>query len=207
MAMKHAFAISVVCSSLIFFFAYLKVIISIPIFLFGSRDLIMYLVPVISAIFPVILGIVSFTGALYAIRELRKNSERWYLAVPFAISLGILCISNPLDLARGGHNLEFFYISQVLATITSIGFFLSFPDVNRNLTRYFAAFSGVVGIFEIYHTSTLVPILLNPHGSSDALFVVLIIISWMFLMPAIGACFIATAFKVREKALPVLQQT
>ncbi len=204
MSMKRAFAISVVCSSLIFFFAYLMVIIPAPIFLFGSRDLIMYLVPVVSEILPVFLGIVSFTGSLYAIRELRKNSERWYLAVPFAISLGIVCISNPLDLARGGHNLEFFYLSQVLAIITSIGFFLSFPDVNRTLTRYFAAFSGVVGIFEIYHTSTLVPILLNPHGSSDALFVGLIVISWLFLMPAIGACFIAIAFRVREKDSPVL---
>ncbi len=182
------------------------VIISTPIILFASRDLTAYLVPLMSEIFPVFLGIVSFTGTLYAIRELRKNSEQWYLAVPFAISLGILCISNPLDLARGGHNLEFFYLSQVLATITSIGFFLSFPDVNRNLTRYFAAFSGVVGIYEIYHTSTLVPILLNPHGSSDALFVGLIIISWLFLMPAIGACFIATAFQVRGTVLPVLQQ-
>jgi hypothetical protein len=204
--MKHAFAISVFCSSLIFFFAYLMVIISTPIILFASRDLTAYLVPLLSGMFPVFLGIVSFTGTLYAIRELGKNSERWYLAVPFAISVGILCISNPIDLARGGHNLEFFYLSQVLATITSPGFFLSFPDLNRNLTRYFAAFSGVVGIFNIYHTSTLVPLLLSPHGSSDALFVGLIALSWLFLMPAVGACFIATAFQVREKALPVLQQ-
>jgi hypothetical protein len=201
--MKNIFSVSVFCSGLIFFFAYIKVVISSSIIALTGRDLTAYLVPVVSAIFPVFLGIVSLSCSLYAIRELRKNSERWYYAIPFAFSLGILCFSNPFDLARGGHNLDFFYISQVLATITSTGFFLSFPDTIRSLTRYFAALSGVVGVFGIISLFTLVPVLLNPHGSSDALFVGLLIISWMILMPIVGSCFIVTAFRIRGSAHPV----
>jgi hypothetical protein len=117
---------------------------------------------------------VSFSGSLYSIKELRNNSEQWYFAAPFLISLAILCVSNPIDLLRGGHNLEFFYISQVLAMITSIGFFLSFLEPERNLTRYCAVFSGVVSIYVIGSLFALAPVML--HGTSDALFVVLIII-------------------------------
>lgn len=182
---------------------YLQALISTPIIVFAGSDLTGYLVPEFSHIFPVFIGIVSFTGSLYSIKELRKNSEQWYFAVPFVISLAILCISNPLDLLRGGHNLEFFYISQVLAMITSIGFFLSFPEPERNLTRYCAVFSGVVSIYAIGSLFALAPVML--HGTSDALFVVLMIISWLIAMPLTGVCFVITAFLVREKASPAPQ--
>jgi len=201
--MKKISAIPVVCSSLIFFYIYLQVLISTPVIVFAGRDLTGYLVPEFSHIFPVFIGIVSFTGSLYSIRELRKNSEHWYFAVPFMISLAILCISNPLDLLRGGHNLEFFYISQVLAMITSVGFFLSFPEPERNLTRYCAVFSGVVSIYAIGSLFALAPVML--HGTSDALFVVLMIVSWLIAMPLVGACFIVTAFPVREEVSPAPQ--
>lgn len=201
--MKKISAISVFCSSLIFFYMYLQALISTPIIVFAGSDLTGYLVPEFSHIFPVFIGIVSFTGSLYSIKELRKNSEQWYFAVPFVISLAILCISNPLDLLRGGHNLEFFYISQVLAMITSIGFFLSFPEPERNLTRYCAVFSGVVSIYAIGSLFALAPVML--HGTSHALFVVLMIISWLIAMPLTGVCFFITAFLVREKASPAPQ--
>jgi hypothetical protein len=192
----------VVCSSLIFFYTYLQVLISTPVIVFSGRDVSGYLVPEFSHIFPVIIGIVSFTGSLYSIKELRKNSEQWYLAVPFVISLAILCLSNPLDLLRGGHNLEFFYISQVLVMITSIGFFLAFPEPERNLTRYCAVFSGVVSIYGIGSLFALAPVML--HGTSDALFVMLMIISWLIVMPLTGMCFVFSAFLAREKVVPVL---
>ncbi|MFA5268061.1 MAG: hypothetical protein WC379_08810 [Methanoregula sp.] len=201
--MKKISAIPVICSSLIFFYLYLQFLISTPVIIFAGRDLSGTLVPEITHIVPVFIGIVSFTGSLWSIRELRKNSERWYFAVPFVISLAILCISNPLDLLGGGHNLEFFYISQVLAVITSIGFFLSFPEPERKLTRYCAVFSGVVSMYAIGSLFALAPVML--HGSSDALFVVLMIISWVIAMPLVGACFIGTAFLVREKVPPAPQ--
>ena len=201
--MKRIPAIPVICSSLIFFYLYLQFLISTPIIVFAGRDLSGYLVPELSHIVPVFIGIVSFTGSLYSIRELRKNSERWYFAVPFVIALAILCISNPLDLMMGGHNLEFFYISQVLTMITSTGFFLSFPEPERNLTRYCAVFSGVVSIYGIGSLFALAPVML--HGSSDALFVLLLIISWVVALPLVGACFIVTAFLVRKNASPASQ--
>jgi len=198
--MKKISAISIICSSLIFFYVYLRVLISTLILVFAGRDPSGYLVPELSHIVPVFIGIVSFSGSLWVIRELRKSSERWYFAVPFVISLVILCISNPLDLMMGGHNLEFFYISQVLAMITSIGFFLSFPEPERNLTRYCAAFSGVISIYGIGTLFALAPVML--HDSSDALFVLLLIISWVVALPLVGACFIVTAFLVRKNASP-----
>lgn len=201
--MKKISPVPVICSSLIFFYLYLQVLISTPVIVFAGRDLTGYLVPELLHMVPVFFGIVSFTGSLYSIRELRKNSEQWYFAVPFVISLAILCISNPLDLLRGGHNLEFFYISQVLALITSTGFFLSFPEPERNLTRYCAVFSGVVSIYAIGSLFALAPVML--HGTSDALFVILMIISWLIAMPLVGVCFIITAFLVREKVSPAPQ--
>lgn len=174
-----------------------------PIGIFAGKDLIALLAG-LGEIVPVLIGIVSLTGSIYAIRELRRSSKRWYFAVPCAISLAILCISTSLDLAWGGRKTEFFYILQVLAAITSTGFFLSFPEPDRRLTRYFAVLSGVISICVIGSIFTLVPDIFHP-GRSE-LFIGILIISWLIAMPVVGACFIATAFRVREKVPPVLQQ-
>ena len=190
-------------SSFIFFSYYIWVLVFMPIGIFGGKDLIVVIFGSrLEVILPVLIGILSLAGSVYAIKELKRISKRWYLAVPFAISLVIICISSSLDLAQGRRT-DLFYYLQVLAAITSTGFFLSFPESERRLTRYFAVLSGIISICVVGSFFTLVPDIFHPGLTEYYIFI--LIISQLIALPIVGVCFIVTAFRVREKVPPVLQ--
>ena len=190
-------------SSFIFFSYYIWVLVFMPIGIFGGKDLIVVIMGSrLEVILPVLIGILSLAGSVYAIKVLKKISDRWYLAVPYAISLLIICISSSLDLAQGGRT-DLFYYLQVLAAITSTGFFLSFPESERKMTRCYALISGIIGIGGIVSFFTLVPDIFHP-GLTES-YVIILIISQIIALPIVGVCFIVTAFWVREKVPPVLQ--
>lgn len=155
-------------------------------------------------ILPFFIGIASFGGSVCAVNELKKRSPRWYFAVPFVISLLIICIFSVFDLVTGGHSLDPF-IAQELAAITSPGFFFGFPEPERMTTRLFSVVSGIISIGVIGSVLTLVPDLIHP-GRSE-LFIGILIISMIIAMPIIGVCFIYTAFLAREKVPLGLQRT
>lgn len=200
--MRNKLALSVAISSFIFFSYYIGVLVFMPIGIFGGKDLIVVIMGSrLEVILPVLIVILSLTGSVYAIKELKKISKRWYLAVPYAISLLIICISSSFDLAHGRRT-DLFYYLEVLAAITSTGFFLSFPESERTLTRYFAVISGIISIGFIGSFFTLVPDIFHPYLTENYVFI--LIISMLIAMPIIGVCFIVTAFWVREKVPSVL---
>ncbi|MFA5237214.1 MAG: hypothetical protein WC362_05100 [Methanoregula sp.] len=201
--MKNSSAISVACSSLVFFFYYIWLLVFMPVGMIAGKELSARLVP-LGLLVPVFIGVLSLAGSIYAIRKLERVSERWYWAIPYAISLLILCISTFFDLAQGGRGLTFFYILPMPAAITSVGFFLSFPESVRRVTRYFAVLSGIISISVISSFFALVPDIFHP-GQTEY-FILITILSMIIAMPIIGICFIVTAFQIREENSLFLQK-
>jgi hypothetical protein len=203
MSVRHAFGISVLLSSFIFFLYYLWILIFTSIGIIAGKSP----APAFTAlpvIVPALIAIISLTGSVYAVKELKKRSPRWYFAVPFVISLVIICIFSFFDLVTGVHTLDPF-IAQELAAITTPGFFFAFPESERRTTRLFSAFSGVISLGLIGSFLMLVPDLIHP-GRSE-LFIGIVIISMIIAMPLIGICFVMTAFLVRDKVPTGPQQT
>jgi hypothetical protein len=149
-------------------------------------------------IVPTLIGIVSLSGSLLFIGEIRKVSKLWYFGIPHAIALIILCSTGPVVLIRGGNNLDFLSIALALLSITSVSVFLSFPDSRRKFTRLFALISGIISIYAIICIYYLIGGILSPLSTSWNVVGGLTAIYWMILMSLIGMCYIATALWLRE---------
>jgi hypothetical protein len=193
--MRHTFGIFVLLSSFVFFLYYLWMLFFTIVGIIAGKN------PgpaytALSAIMPAAIAIVSVAGSVYALKELKIRSPRWYFGVPFAISLVIICSLSIFDLITGGHSFDPF-ITLEFAAITSPGFFFAFPEPEQRTTRLFSAFSGVISLGLIGSFLTLVPDLLHP-GRSE-FFIGILIVSMIIAMPMIGICFIMTAFLVRDK--------
>jgi len=151
----------------------------------------------IRIVLPSFVALISFSASLLWLRMTKKDSKVWYFGIPQSITLLILIFSDPLDLLRGGHNLDYFTIVLGILSITSIGFFLSLPDSQRIITRWFALISGVIGVYAVFVIYYLIQGVLSP-GGSGALAEGLEIIYWIILMPLIGLCYGATALMARD---------
>jgi hypothetical protein len=195
MPMRHTFGTSVFFSSFVFFTYYVWLLVFTTVGIIAGKTP----APVydsLDMILPFLVGIVSLTGSVCAVKELKRSSSRWYFGVPFVISLVIICIFGFFDLATGVHSPDPF-IAQELAAITSPGFFFAFPEPERMTTRLFSVVSGIISVGLIGSVLTLVPDLIHP-GRSE-LFIGILIISMIIAMPMIGICFIMTAYLVRDK--------
>jgi hypothetical protein len=150
-------------------------------------------------IVPTIVGIVSLIGTLVAIKEIRRGLKQWYFGIPHAFVLIVLCITGPIFLiTEGGSHVDYLYIPFGLLSVTSIGFFLSFPDARRKVTKKFALLSGIISIYSIVSVYFVIRGLLSPLRTSWSVITALEMIYWLILMPVIGLCYIATALTPGE---------
>jgi len=174
-------------SFIFFFFFIVQAIIAVTI---SSREL-----DTLFMILPTFVGMISFFGSLLWIREMKNESTEWYFGIPHVIALFILVISAPLDyFIRGGHNLTYFIIALEILSITSVGFFLSFSDSRKKITRWFTLVSGLIGIYAVYTIWYLVQQMLTYGRSEGAVSDILEFIYWLIFMPLIGLCYVVTAF-------------
>jgi hypothetical protein len=181
------------CSSLIFFFFFFYFIFFglFELRILGELDLRLGLTAA---------GLVSLSGVLFVLREIRKESERWKFGVPHAILLGYICLAGPVGLALGLHNLNYVTIPPVLLSITSIGFLLAFLDPERLLTRFLVVFLVVGGSIAviIFYSSVMQALSPFPLWTPSALVNWLGAVYEMILMPVIGLFYIAIAFFKRQ---------
>lgn len=188
--MRFNLTLTLLCNSLIFFVSFIMI---------GLLSLVNPDRNLFWGIVPTVVGIVSLYGTFVAIREIRKESKQWYFGIPHAIVLIVLSITGPVFLvAEGGNHVDYLYISFGLLTVTSIGFFLSFPDAQRKVTKIFALLSGIISIYSIISVYFVIKGLLSPLSTSWGVITGLEMIYWLVLMPIIGLCYVATAFLVRE---------
>ncbi|MDD1718443.1 MAG: hypothetical protein LUQ25_00155 [Methanoregulaceae archaeon] len=143
-------------------------------------------------------GIVSLSGNLFFIAQVRKVSNLWYLGIPHAFVLCILCGTGPFFFSEGGIILDFLWVSQALLSMTSVGVFLSFPDSLRKNTRPFALLSGIIGIYAVISIYFLLRGILSPPSTSWNVVILMMALYWIFFLPIIGLCYIAAALWPRE---------
>jgi hypothetical protein len=170
--------------SLVFFFLFIGLAMASVVPTKGSDFLMLVL--------PSVLAIISFSGSVFCIREIKKESKLWYFGLPHCIALFILIFSNPLDIIRGKHNLDFFILVMGILSITSVSFFLSFSGSYKKITRWFALLSGVIGIYAVFLIYYIIQDALTPFRW-DSILVFLEGLYLLVLMPIIGLCYIATA--------------
>lgn len=178
---SNKFSLSLFCSSLVFFI--FLVVLVIP-----------FRGPVVYLVVPAVTGIISLSGSLFALSEIRKESRIWYMGIPHSIAVGIVCISGFFNFIRGRQDLAFLTVSLAIISLTSTFFFISFPESQRKVTRLFAGISGIVSLFALYAVYTFIGGILSPVNTSWNAVTGLTALYWMILMPLIGLCYIATAF-------------
>lgn len=150
-------------------------------------------------IFPTLIGIISLSGSLLFVVEIRKISKQWYFGIPHVIALGILCITGPIALILGENNLDFLSISLAILSVTSVSFFLAPPDSWRKFTRVSVLISGIIAIYAIIYMYYLIRGILSPLSTSWNVIGGFTALYWMILMPLIGLCYVATAYRLWEQ--------
>jgi hypothetical protein len=199
--MKKNIAFPLLCCSLIFFFI-VGLLIASWLRPLGRLD-----GDILLGIIPALLGIVSLSGTLLVLREARDISKFWFLGIPHAIILIAVCLAGPAFLILGKHTLAYVYFPQslgieyvfiptALLSLTSICFFPSFLDPKANAAQIFMFVSGVISLFAIIGIYYAVLGIMSPLRTSWNVVTALEMIYWMFLMPIIGLCYVASAFLV-----------
>lgn len=149
---------------------------------------------------PTVIGIVSLIGLLLAIRELRHRSKRWYLGIPQAIVLIIVCSIGPIGfiVTRRVQAMEFLSISLYLLSFGSACFFLSFPDTMKKITLPCALIAGLISLFALFGLNSSIGGILHPLQTSWNVVGLFEGLYMLFLMPVIGLCYLFIAYRVRE---------
>ncbi len=197
--MKKNLTIPLICCSLVFFFIVGLLIAS------WLRPLVRFDGDILLGTLPALLGIVSLSGTLLVLREARGSSKYWFLGIPHAIILIAVCVAGPAFLILGKHTLiyvsfpqslgiEYVFIPTALLSLSSVSFFPSFLDPRRDSTQIFMLVSGFIGLFAIIGIYYAVFGIMSPFRTSWNVVTALEMIYWMFLMPIIGLCYIASAF-------------
>jgi hypothetical protein len=161
--MRNRLIISLLCNSLIFFF--------ILIIMFaGNLDLSQFIVPII-----VIAGVISLTGSILALNEIREISPVWYLGIPNTVALILVCCAFLAELLT--HSRHEITVPFVILAVTTMLFFLSFPDNLRKITRYYAIGSGLAAVYSFF----------------------IFLLYSSFIMPLLGFFYIFTAVEVVQR--------
>lgn len=150
-------------------------------------------------VLPAFLAFVSLAGVYLVLREVKKETKRWYRGIPHAIVLGVVCFTGPVIFwLYGGKVMDCLFLAFALLPLTSIGFFLSFLDSKNLSLRVLLAVLGGIGIYSIFSSSRVIHGLLFQLQTSWSVVSALEGIYLIFLMPLIGLCYIAAAFLSRE---------
>ena len=185
---KNKLSVSVAFASIIFFYF----------FIFVGKTLVNPEWRLSWVVVPTVIGIVSLIGLLLAVRELRHQSKRWYLGIPQAIVLIILCCTGLIIFFRGVTSSDYLSVPLALLSLGSVGFFLSFPESRKKITYPFALVSGLISMYALFYLYNTIHGILFPMQTSWNIVALLDGLYSMYLLPIIGLCYLATAFRVRE---------
>lgn len=152
-----------------------------------------------------ILSIVSLLGSLLFLFLMRKQSNRWYLGVPFFITIFVLSISNMLIYFSGKDVFSdpiriidtiWFASSMVLAPSAAL---LLFSMPGDQLAREYMPLttSIMIGIFAIVFL-LLVLREISAYSSMEGS-IALVLIYYYIGMPIIGICILTIASRYKNK--------
>jgi hypothetical protein len=188
--------LSLFCISLVFFCFYISVAASMVV---DPAQRLVNLFPLVSPW----VGLVSFLGSLSWIYTQKSESATWYYAIPQCAVLFIFVVSTFINGVSNGHAIDYFVIISGALAITSTVLFLSFPTSQKNITRWFALGSGIIGIFAVITIYSIVQGLLHPLHTSWGVITGLEGLYLLIFMPLIGLFYVAAAFLDRKCENPV----
>lgn len=148
---------------------------------------------------PFVTGFISLLGFLYFLKEMKHQSDRWFLGMPLATILLAFTVSPILDtLLYGAYGLSSSSIHEanlILLAPTSAIAFLSFPAHQREKTTIFALISAGVSLYAVY----LLVQLIQATVFHTSLYVYLGFLALYILlgMPLLGICYIVAAWITR----------
>ncbi len=160
-----------------------------------------------------LLGTISFSGSVFFLSEIRKDSDQWYWGMPFLITLLTIILTSfsllfyvtppsidPVEPVGFIH-----IISLILLAPVSIPFFFSFQECSdtRYLSGVLAGFISIFAFVDLYFI--IKDVFLEPVTSSNALTAGFI----FFLIGAsmVGFCFVLIAIKFhRNNGTPTSDQ-
>ncbi|MDI6877621.1 MAG: hypothetical protein QMC96_12730 [Methanomicrobiales archaeon] len=148
---------------------------------------------------PFVIGFIALMGSFYVVKEVRTESDRWYLGVPLVIVLLAFTASPILDTLLSSvtdlQSVSTFWTALLLLAPASVAAFLSFPAHQRKKTTIFSMVSAGVSVYAAY----LLILLLQSAAvhTSFVLFNGLLPYYLLVGMPLLGICYIVTAWITR----------
>lgn len=179
--MKNRNIIPLLCISLVFFLAFFIAISRMP-------D------PVLDSLVPLVIAGLSFCGAVLFVTSIKPVSERWHLGIPHVAAIGIVCIAIIGRLFSLPHNTDYLTLSLAFLPLTSIGFFMAFPEPRQKFTRFFALFSGLISSYAVYLIFLIGCGLLHPLQTSWSVIDTYSGFFMIIFLPLIGLCHIVVAY-------------
>lgn len=151
-----------------------------------------------------LMSMISFFGSVLFLLEARKVLPRWYLAVPFCISLFLLVIVSFWEVSGKDLLSDYRYlitplVITLLALLSpfSLMVFLSLHRHPDSMKAYLAV-SSIASIISVFSLLFAVWELSSRHSHeasfSDGL-IAIYFLYWLIVMPGMGLCFLLRAIK------------
>lgn len=151
-----------------------------------------------------LMSFISFFGSVLFLLEGRKVLPRWYLAIPFCISLFLLVIISFWKVSGEEFLSDYGYlvtplVITLLALLSpfSLLVFLSLHGHPYSMNAYLvvSTIASIISIFSLFFAIWEL-LLRNPHEASfsDGL-IAIYFLYWLFLMPVMGLSFLVHAMK------------
>jgi hypothetical protein len=185
--MKNKLTLPLLGTSIIFFFVFWMMLIGI------LKVSVFYLVIIVLA------GLISFLGSFYSTYLFKKVSPLWYLGIPNIGALAFVCFVFLTELPTNPQHYPLFGISLAILSISSMFFFISFPEDYRRITKFCAILSGGIAIYALYAIFLIIQSYYYPDLASWNSIESFLENYIFFLMPLIGVMYAVTAAWVYQK--------
>jgi len=148
-----------------------------------------------------LMSIISLFGSMLFLLEARKALPRWYLAIPFCISLLLIAILCFWEVSGGASLIQIVtpIVIVLLALLSpfSVLVFLSLHKRPYSMTAYLAVSSiaSIISIFSLFLAVLEILIEGALYGTSTmySSLAILYVIYWLVVMPIMGLAFLFRA--------------
>ncbi|HIH95266.1 TPA: hypothetical protein HA338_14990 [Methanosarcina acetivorans] len=158
-----------------------------------------------------LMSTISFFGSLIFLSDARKVLPRWYLAVPFCISLFLLVIVSFWEVSGEELLSDYRYlVTPIMITLLallspfSLLVFLSLHRHPDSMKAYLAVSSvaSIISVFSLFFAVWEISLRHSHEVSFSDGLIAIYLLYWLVVMPITGLSFIHYALKQRNTKIP-----
>ena len=168
-----------------------------PFFLLLLTAPVFFLAYIITMAWPLVAGL-SFVCAALFVAGNKPHSMQWNPKVPHVVMLGIVCIATVFRFFSVEHSVDYLNLALAALSLTSIGFFFSFPGLHGRILQVFSLVCGVIGLYAIFLMYLIGTGLMRPLQTSWSAIDALSGVYLLIFLPLVGLCHIGAALIVRS---------